>query len=273
VFSALSPTNLQFVGDASAHENGHGLGLSHQSDYNGNSLVNEYSPGTSPVPEAPIMGYSYVATRSLWKVGTADPSNGNGVTPILQNDAQTILGNSGIGGFINDGIGHTMASATTLPLSGLVINSGAAKGVIVPASSTNPVTSGVANYVADFWRFTTGAGSVSITANAGRSTITAGTPDPGAMLDTTLRILNSSGQVVMTSATPSLSETISLILGAGTYYAEVLSAGDPNNASFFDMGSYFLTGNLVAVPEPATLVLLAFGLFAIGWAGRKRRRV
>jgi hypothetical protein len=274
VFSALAPTNLHFVGDASAHENGHGLGLSHQSDYNGNTLVNEFSPGTNsgPIPQAPLMGYSYTAQRSMWKIGTADTSNGSGTPPVIQNDPQTILGNPGIGPFVNDGIGHNLVSATPLPLSGLVINSSLAKGVIVPASSTNPTTSGEANYVADFWSFSTGAGSVSITSNAGRSTITSGLADPGAMLDSTLRIFNTSGQLVASSATASLSETISLILGAGTYYAEVVSAADPNNTGFFDMGSYFLSGSLVAVPEPSTFALLAVGVFALGWAKRRRDR-
>ncbi len=47
VFSAESPTNYQFVAEATAHENGHGLGLLHQHDFNGTTLVNEYSYGDS----------------------------------------------------------------------------------------------------------------------------------------------------------------------------------------------------------------------------------
>src|SRR5262249_40740470 len=152
-----------FVGEAAAHENGHGLGLNHQSDYNGNALVNEYSTGD--FLRAPIMGAAYGSQRGLWKIGTAHVNN-NG--PTTQNDIHTILSTSTNPSIaiVNDGIGHTRASATALPLTGAIINFASAQGVIAPAN-TNPSTSGTANYTTDFWSFTTGAGSVSITVNPG----------------------------------------------------------------------------------------------------------
>ncbi len=68
VFAAAAPTNLQFVAQATAHEDGHALGLNHQSDYTPinpgpSTLVNEYSKGTGTGPGsvAPVMGNSYTA--------------------------------------------------------------------------------------------------------------------------------------------------------------------------------------------------------------------
>jgi hypothetical protein len=230
----------QFVGEAAAHENGHGFGLSHQSDYNGNTLVNEYSEGDSL--RAPTMGIAYYAQRGLWKVGTAHVNN-NG--PTTQNDIQTILNttNNPSIAIANDGIGHTRTTATALPMNGTSINFNTALGVIAP-SSTNPSTSGLSNYTTDFWSFTTSAAKVNITANTGRESITPGTADPGATLDASLEILNTSGNVVASSITSNLSETINTNLAAGSYYAEVLSAADPSNTGFFDVGSYFLTGSI-----------------------------
>lgn len=152
-----------------------------------------------------------------------------------------------------------------MPLSGDSINFTLAKGVIVPLSVANPNPIGAENYTADFWSFHTSGGAVSITANAGRSTVTADMPDPGATLNTMLNIFNSSDRLVAASAQSAdiLSKTLSLSLAAGNYIAEVMNTGNATDTSyttrnFFDMGSYFLSGT-IPVPEPAAL-----GIFALG---------
>lgn len=272
VFSAQAPSNLQFVAEASAHEDGHGLNLYHQSDYNGNTLVNEYSSGTGTGSgsKAPIMGNSYSAERGLWKIGPSHINNGG---PTNQNDPSKIMSsNSGLLPWINDGIGHTLQTATPLPLNGLAVDFNLAKGVIVPTTSFPSSTAGSANYTSDYWSFSTGAGLVTLSVNAGRQSINPGFSDPGAMLDASLPILDTAGTVLHTSATSALSQALSVNLAAGNYVARVYSAGDPLSLNFYDMGSYFLKGTVAAVPEPTAVVLILVVVCSAVLCTRQRRQ-
>lgn len=262
---------------ATAHENGHAAGLSHQGDFIGTTLVNSYSTNNGSSTIAPTMGVAYSAARSVWRLGKVGGST-------TQNDPLVIRQNSGMGNFINDGIGRTLATATQLAFQSAtshLIDFNVARGIIVPASNTNPQPIGTNNYTMGYFRFTTSGGPMSITVNAGGQWITPGVADPDPSLDSRLRILDINGIQVAIADTASLSETISMSLTAGTYYIEVSSAGGkqaslgPNGnwdaAQFYDLGSYFLTG-YVTIPEPSTLALLGIGIFSAGY-GIYRRRV
>jgi hypothetical protein len=257
VRSTNNADNLPILAQAIVHEMGHALGLEHQSDYLSGPLgpysqyVNEYSigTGTGPGSISPIMGGSTIAERQLFSIGTSsknDPGPG-----IIQNDAQIIANNAGLGGFIDDGIGHTRASATPLPQLGDAVDFTLARGVIVPASSSNPAPPGSANYRPDYWSFTTSGGLVTLTANSGEDYLTPGIAGPGATLKTLLTLYDSNGTVVATSPTTALSGTITTTLPAGRYSASVTAVGDAidpafSGRQFFDMGSFFLTGTVPA---------------------------
>ncbi|HET6573637.1 MAG TPA: PPC domain-containing protein [Fimbriiglobus sp.] len=294
VFSDLFTINmvpgtfLKGIGEAMGHENGHALKLEHQSRWNGNALDREYDPGTplfqnpGPTARAPIMGESYQADRALWRQGDATtfPPPNFPTTKISQNDIGKIMTNNGIGGYVDSGIGHTRGTATALPMTGTTIDFNLAKGVVTPnnanPNTTNPNPIGEANYTTDFYTIAVGPGgaNVSVTLHSGRSTLTPGTADPGAMLDATLRLLDGTGTVLQTSASDTFAETITVNdLAAGTYFFQIASAGGfdaGNNALYFDVGSYFLTGSIVPVPEPG-LVLLA-GAVGLGLRTAARRR-
>jgi hypothetical protein len=273
----------KLCGQATAHENGHGLKLYHQSDYRGNTLVNEYSYGDSNNGNGtygPIMGAAYDVQRGAWRVGDATDSDSN---HIIQNDVLALLSNSGIGGYVDDGIGHTLAAATPMPLSGNTVDFTQAKGVITPVSTSAPTPIGAANYTNDFFSFHSVGGLITLTAYDGSEFLNPGTPDPGAMLRSTLTILDSSGTIVgtATEADSTLFETFSAILPVGDYYAKIASYGGHtqtlssyNTTEYFDMGSYFLTGSGFLVPEPGTWAMLAsvlgLALFARCRAGLRK---
>ncbi len=267
--------NLKWIAEASAHENGHGLNLNHQSLYSGTTRSDEYDPGTGTGvgSVAPIMGVSYSSERGTWRVGQAAASS-----TTIQNDVLNLLGNTNLGTFLDSGIGHTRPTATPLPLTGTTINSSSAKGIITPASSANPQPIGVANYTKDFFSFVVPAGNVG-TINAvlrsGRSTITAGTADPGATLNATFLLLNSTGTAIVLSSAGIFTETINQSnLAAGIYYLEVDSTGgttDANGNTYFDMGSYFITGSFTLTPVPEPVTVLAVAVLGLGLVRTGRR--
>lgn len=277
VFSAQAPSALQFVSEASAHENGHGLTLWHQSDYTGSVKSNEYSSGngTGNNSYAPIMGNSYNSQRGTWRNG--DTGNGNNVK-ANQNDVAVLLSNNGFT-LLDDGIGHSMATATAMGVIGGNVDPSQAKGFIAPASSANPNPIGVNNYTKDYFKFNASGGLVTLTLRDGNQLIQTGVADPGATLKSKLTIYDSVGaQVGVGSLDGStLFSTFSMNLGAGTYFAEVTSfggfahTGSFGTQQYYDMGSYFLTGSGIsaAVPEPGTMAALGLGALALL---RRRRK-
>ncbi len=261
---------------AATHEVGHAAGLSHQGDYIGATQVNEYSTNNGSSTLRPIMGVGYSSTRNAWAVGRINTN-----TSVIQNDALRIRQNSGMGGFINDGIGRSIAQATPLQLGNGQILPLLNRGVIVPASDTNPNPIGTNNYTKGYFSFTTFGGVNTITVNAGTQFITPGVADPHRSLDATLRILDSLGNQVAISSTSSLSETISINLAPGLYYIEVSSAGGKNASlgpsgnweprQFYDMGAYFLTGTILAVPEPSGACLLCVLISSVMFVRRRAK--
>ena len=281
------------LGNATAHENGHALGLAHQSDFVGNDMWNEYCVGdtTFTGPDHGIGSYTAVMggqngqQRKTFRAGSSqnfqDGNFQNDIKQMLSNQTAaraTELGRTGGVDLhlVDDVIGHTLATATTLPLNpNGTVNFSQASGVIMPASESNPIPLGAANYTKDFFKFTLASSTtISLTANNGTQYLTPGVADPGITLRSVLKIHNAAGNVIATASEDSstLFSTYSGTLAAGTYYASVRSYGGHQQVSlrevseefptfespntYFDMGGYFLSGSgfaVARVPEIAVL--------------------
>jgi hypothetical protein len=195
--------------EAASHEAGHAFGLEHQSVYSGATKTAEYNPGNSAT--APVMGNSYSAARGLWWKG---PNASSSTT--IQDDLAVIAGPANGFGYRADDHGNTPASADPLTLNG---NAVSAAGVIENTSDV------------DDFKFTAGFGTARFTLNAAPY---------GPMLDGTLRLLNSNGDVLATADTAALGETITMNLAAGQYILQVSSHG-----SYGDIGQYTISGTIV----------------------------
>ena len=278
-----TPKNLAAAG---IHEDGHALGLGHQRDESNGGGYSDNNGAQGNGSYSPIMGTTYVSQRGTWRQGNTVAANSPaGVTNA--NDVAVIQSQGGMGAFLDDNIGHSLVTATSLAVNadGTVnVNSGNSKGFIMPKSSTGysagtgPNPNGdTTSYTSDFFAFNTAGGAVTLSANDGNSFLQTGVADPGATMRCVMNILNSAGIVVGTATEDSttLVHTYSGTLGAGTYYAQIMSYGayisayEPNSR-YFNMGGYFLTGSgFQAVPEPGTWAVLGLGALA---AMRRRRR-
>lgn len=274
------------AGQTTIHEIGHMLGLNHQSDYNGVAPANEYSNGdhngSSPVQNdpgsyGPMMGTSNYCQRGEWRLGNHSSS------AAIQNDVQVVANLAGMNGYVQDGIGHSVGAATTLPLLGSSINAAAAHGLINPVSVTAPQPIGIDNYTKDYWRFySDGVTPINLNLFDGNELLAAGVADPDIMLRSKLNILTAGGALLAAGveSADTLSVSFGQLLPAGSYVAEITSYGGHtqtladgqggffNTTQYFDMGSYFLTGSGFAVPEPSSLVLLMGAVMAAAWRRR-----
>lgn len=204
---ALGNGNARYVAEAASHEAGHLFGLLHQAQWNGNTLVNSYSQGTSAL--APIMGVGYYSQRTTWHNGPTD----NG--PTAYQDDMSILANGSNGfGYRADDFGSTLSLASVLAATNGAVNFAGRIG---------------ANGDEDWFSFTTTGGNLNLTLNV--ATV-------GANLDSVLELRNASGTVLVTaSPTNSLSATLTSTLASGTYYVVVKSSGGYGN-----VGQYTLSG-------------------------------
>jgi hypothetical protein len=242
----------RYSAEASAHEAGHGFGLVHQSDYVNGSKLNEYSLGTyiydpnlpgiqqprEPGTKSPIMGNSYFADRGLWWSGTSSDGPNQ-----IQNDLSVITSSFNGFGYRPDGPNNSFATAAPLTIDGSGVLRG--QGVIEQMTDKDyfsfDSTGGLSSFLVDVAPF-------------------------GAMLDASVALYDSNGNLITQSATDSLSEFISADLSPGTYDLVVSGAGN-----YGDIGQYFISGALggALVPEPAvgSVLLVTFVML------RRRNRV
>jgi hypothetical protein len=217
------------VAEAISHEVGHSLGLAHD----GTASVSYYQGhGSGATSWSPIMGVGYYVNVSQWDKGEYTGANnvGSGANYGKGPDDLSVITTYNGFGYKVDDHGGTDATATSLTVSG---SSLAGSGVIERTTDI------------DVFRFTTGAGAVSLNINP--ATL-------GANLDIKADLVDSLGAIVATS-NPStvLNASFNVTLPAGTYYVRIdgVGVGDPTAASptgysdYASLGQYTIAGTLV----------------------------
>jgi hypothetical protein len=222
---ALGNGNPKYVAEAASHEAGHLFGLTHQSEYDGNTKVKEYSEGSNGW--TPIMGVGYYQNVTTWHDGST-PSGVN----FKQDDIAILAGSENGFGFRSDDYGSSTSTAFLLNRI-TEKNAFSVDGVI--SSSTD----------IDVFSFVAKAGTVSLKLTG------IGT---GQNFDGSLEVRNATGTVVASAATSSLNETLSKRLTSGTYFVYVKSSG-----LYGRLGHYTLSGrySVQELPVPKMSVTLA----------------
>ena len=217
------------IAEAASHEAGHSLGLAHD----GTASTGYYSGhGTGETGWAPLMGVGYSRNVTTWDRGEYYGSNNAGASANYNkgpDDLAIITTYNGFG-YRADDHGNSAAAATALTVSGTNV-SGA--GIITTTSDV------------DYFSFTTGAGTVSLTINP---------YTPGPNLDIRADLYDASGNLIATSnSTTTLSASFNLNLAAGQYFVKIDGTGfgspganPPSGYSdYASLGRFFLTGTVI----------------------------
>ena len=193
-------------GEAASHEIGHTLGLSHDGRLNPKE---EYYDGKSSVNWAPIMGAGYYKPVTHWSRGEYNSAS------QTQDDLAIMAGAPYNVGYRNDDHSNSLSSATSLTRNGTSLSG---SGVIERTGDQ------------DFFAFTAGAGTVSLTVN---------TVSRHGDLDIVARLYNSGGGLIGTYDASGLNTSFSATVAAGTYYVSVdgTGAGNPTTDGYSDYGS------------------------------------
>lgn len=217
----LGGGNEKYTAEATSHEVGHTLGLTHDGQTNGT----EYYTGHANW--APIMGVGYYSEVVQWSKGDYSLANN-------KQDDLTVMQSYGALPIADE---HGNSTSTASVLSGSSVS---AEGLITSRADM------------DVFRFTTGAGSVSFNAATA-------TPSPN--LDVMLALYDGAGTLVTSSNPAGLPGSLSTTLAAGTYYLAIdgTGTGDPTTAynDYGSIGQYLLTGTVVPAGNQPPVVSIA----------------
>jgi hypothetical protein len=225
-----------YVAEASSHEFGHNLGLSHDGTTSGTEYYQGLGNGL--VSWAPIMGNSYYNNVTQWSLGEYPGANNT------QDDLSIIDGKLGFDG---DDHGDTAAAATALWVdgNGSVVSSNPEldphgllpenKGIIGQADDT------------DVFSFIAGAGTVSLTVTPAWDAFYSGTARRGANLDIQAE-LRDAGNALVAAGEPlnDTSATLNAAVGGGAYYLAITGVGNSVTpySDFDSLGQYFINGTV-----------------------------
>lgn len=232
-----------YVAEASSHEFGHNLGLSHDGTVavGGTPGVTYYAGhGSGLVSWAPIMGNSYYNNVTEWSKGEYDNAN-NTQDDLAIIDAKL--------GYYGDDHGDGAGAATSLVVGsdGSVVSSNPEfdphnllpenKGVIDDGGDV------------DVFTFLAGAGTVSLAVTPAWDAFYRSSTRRGANLDVRVELRNSAGALVAASdPSTDTSAAVNASVAAGAYYLHVSGVGNSVTpySDYDSLGQYFINGSVPA---------------------------
>ena len=225
-----------YVAEASSHEFGHNLGLSHDGTTTGDTYY--AGQGNGLVSWAPIMGNSYYNNVTEWSKGEYANANQS------QNDLAIIDGKLG---YTPDDHGNSTGTATNLTVDpdGTVVSSNPE----LDPHNTLPGNKGVigsANDV-DVFSFVAAAGPVNLTIKPAWDAFYRSTSRRGANLDVEAELLDLGGaSIAFNDPNNDTGAVISTTVSAGTYYLLVTGAGNTVTpySDYGSLGQYFINGSV-----------------------------
>ncbi|MCP4284353.1 MAG: PKD domain-containing protein, partial [Gammaproteobacteria bacterium] len=245
---ANAPT---IIAEASAHEFGHNLGLSHD----GNGSVTYYAGhGSGSVSWAPIMGNSYSKNVTQWSNGEYTGANNT------QDDLAIITSKLFPAA---DDHGDTLNDATPL-----VVNSSGQILVSNPETDPHDLSSenkGIINDSSDIdlFSFSIAGGQVDLSVIPSWDAFYRSTRR-GANLDIQMNLLNSEGALLVSSDPASETDaSISINLPPGSYYLVVAGIGNGNYSDYASAGQYYISGT-VSIETPNEPPAANFSFDCIG---------
>ena len=244
--------NESYISEATSHEIGHNMGLSHDGTTSGSSYYGGH--GSGDISWGPIMGTGYNRNVSQWSKGEYYLANNT------EDDLAIIAGKLD---YFSDDHGDTPATATQIAFTdGTNIVSTTPE---TDPTDSNPDNKGIIeqNTDVDVFSFSTGTGPVNLMVKPW--IMPSGTR--GGNLDVLIELRDSNGVLIATNNPPTTTTAqIQTNLTEGVYYLYVRNtgAGDPLSStptgytSYASIGQYFISGYVTASDlTPPTVQLTA----------------
>ena len=232
----LGPNVGTYIAEASSHEFGHNLGLSHD----GTASVTYYAGhGSGLVSWAPIMGNSYSNNVTQWSKGEYAGAN------QTQDDLAIIAAKLS---YRADDHGNAVSTGTALQVN--ADGSVDASNPELDPHNLLPQNKGVLNNAADVdvFTFNAGAGTVSFAVTPAWDAFYRATSRRGANVDVGLELLDAVGNVIASHepATDTMA-TVSASVSGGAYALRISGVGNATTpySDYASLGQYFINGSIV----------------------------
>lgn len=228
-YDNLGASRPDNIAEATSHEMGHNMGLSHD----GTSTQSYYGGhGSGAISWGPIMGVGYGRNVTQWSKGEYADAN--------QTEDDIAVINSKVGA-LNDDHGDQTSTATPLVVddAGNVL----ATSLLTDPNQVDTANSGIiaSRDDIDVFSFSTTGGTVTLQASPAQEA----TYTLGGNLDLQLALYDSTGvQLASSDPADNTDAGVSTSVASGSYYVTVQGMGSVNYSDYGSLGRYIIEGEL-----------------------------